>query len=107
MVLPLPSLRHVRIRARIRIPDTLAASIPRVRRLQAPDPDHIRPDSAQRTHLLPDPAGTIPDCLLGPFHAARRSCFATAALRRGRYAAGFDVRPDLVGEGGDELGGDG
>ena len=40
---------------------------------------------------------------MGPFHAADVPRVAAAALGCGCDAAGFDVRPDLVGEGGDEL----
>jgi hypothetical protein len=104
---PLPSRRHIRIRARIRIPHALAARIPRKRRLQPADPDHIRSHRAESTHLLPDAAGTVPLRALRPFHAARVPVRAAAALLGGRDSAGCDVGPDCVGEGGDELGGDG
>ena len=96
----------IRITPRIRIPHRLAPRIPRERSLQAPDPEHIRPHGAERTHLLPDAITPIP-CRLRPLHAARVSSFAAAALPCCRDAAGGDVGPDLAGEGWDELRGDG
>ena len=104
LLAPTPPVRS--IRTRIRIPHRLAAGIPRIRRLQIPHADHIRPHGAQRTHLLPDAVGAVP-FRLRPFHAADIPRVAAAALGCGCDAAGFDVRPDLVGEGGDELRGDG
>jgi hypothetical protein len=105
MALLLPTPR-ISIRTRIRIPYTLTARIPRIRRLQIPNPEHIRSHSAQRTHLLSHAVRAVP-LRLCPLHAAGVSGFTAAALARGRDAAGFDVWPDCLGEFGDELRGDG
>lgn len=91
-----------RIRTSVRIADTLSSRIARVRRFQIPDPEHIHSDRRERAHLLPDAVRAIPCCLC-PFHAACVSVCSAAALAGCADAAGFEVRPNLVGEFGDEL----
>jgi len=97
---------RISIRASVRVAHTLAAGVAGIRGLQPADADHVRADGAQRAHLLPDAVRAVPLGLC-PFHAARVPIFSAAALAGGRDAARCDVRPDLVGEVGHELRGDG
>jgi hypothetical protein len=93
------------IRTSVWIANTLSASVARVRRFQIADPEHIHSDRRKRAHLLSDAVRAVP-LRLCPFHAACVSVCSAAALAGCADAASFEVGPDLVGEFGDELGGD-
>ena len=98
--------RGISIRASVGVADTRAAGGAGVRGFQAADAQHVGADGAESAHLLPDAVRAVP-LRLCPLHAARVSVLSAAALAGCRDSARFDVGPDLVGECGHELRGDG